>query len=137
TSTDSVTSTLALTIYSIDKKDVTIPLAPFRLSYLDLTIPPHAVSEFSGSCDFSAVVPDGTPGDLDLDLYYVMPHYHALGHNFRLGIKGGPDDGKTIYELGAFDGEAHGTSIDPPLSMRGTQGFDFTCGYENPRDKEV
>jgi hypothetical protein len=137
TTQDTIDSTLSLSIYTIDKSSVTVPLAPFRLSYLDLAIQPHAITEFNASCDFSAVVPGGTPGDLDMDLYYVMPHYHSLGHSFHLGVFGGAKDGQTIYDLGAFDGEAHGTPIDPPLSMRGSQGFSFTCGYENPRDQQV
>jgi hypothetical protein len=72
-----------------------------------------------------------------MDLYYVMPHYHSLGHSFHLETYGGTNDGKTIYDLGAFDGEAHGTPFDPPISMHGAKGFRFSCGYENPRSKTV
>jgi len=137
TGAEAIDTTLELSLYELDVKDVSVPLAPFRLTYSDLTIPPRATSEFSGACDFSAAVPNGTPGDLDMDLYYVMPHYHSLGHSFHLGVYGGARDGTDIYDLGAFDGEAHGAPIDPPLSMRGSQGFRFSCGFENPRDKQV
>jgi hypothetical protein len=134
---EALSTELAMTLYTIPAADVTVPLSPFRLSYLDLRIAPNAISEFSTSCDFSAKVPDGTPGDLDMDLYYVMPHYHYLGNSFDLRVFGGPDDGEVIYSLGAFDGEAHGTLLDPPRSMRGAQGFSFTCGYRNTTSKEV
>jgi len=66
-----------------------------------------------------------------------MPHYHYLGNSFELRVMGGPDDGQEIFSVGAFDGEAHGTLLDPPRSMRGTQGFSFTCGFKNPTTKEV
>ena len=136
TSPEPLDTTLSLTIYTLPTSDVTVPLAPFRLSYLDLTIPPLSISEFSGECDLAGALPNGGP-TLDMDLYYVMPHYHSLGHSFHLETYGGTNDGKTIYDLGAFDGEAHGTPFDPPISMQGAKGFRFSCGYENPRSKTV
>jgi hypothetical protein len=137
TGTDPIDTTLDFSLYEVDVKDVKVPLAPFRLTYADLTIQPKAISEFTGTCDFAASVPNGNPSDLDMDLYYVMPHYHVLGHSFHLETYGGPNDGKAIYDIGAFDGEAHGLPLVPPVSMRGAKGFRFTCGFENPRDKEV
>jgi hypothetical protein len=134
-SPDAFDTTLELSIYTLPAGDVTVPLAPFRLSYLDLTIPPLAKSEFSGACDLAESIP-GTPG-LDMDLYYVMPHYHSLGASFHLETYGGENDGKPIYDMGAFDGEAHGTPIVPPLSMNGAKGFRFSCGFDNPRSVEV
>ena len=127
---------LQLAIYALPATDVRIPLAPFRLSYLDLTIPPLAVSEFSSECDLAGAIQSGNP-TLDIDLYYVLPHYHSLGHSFHLETFGGENDGKTIYDLGAFDGEAHGTAFDPPVSMAGAKGFRFSCGYQNPRSVQV
>ena len=58
-------------------------------------------------------------------------------HSFHLETFGGDNDGKAIYDLGAFDGEAHGTPFDPPVSMAGAKGFWFSCGYENPRSTQV
>jgi hypothetical protein len=129
-------TTLELAIYTLSEGEVTVPLAPFRLSYLDLTIPPQAVSAFTGECDVATAI-NGGPGALDMDLYYVMPHYHSLGNAFRLEMYGGKDDGKLLYELGEFDGEAHGAPFDPPVSMKDAKGFRFTCGFENPRNVEV
>lgn len=137
TATSPVTTAMELRLYTIARADVHVPLAPFRLSYLDLHIQPHAISNFMGQCDVSAVIPGGTPGDLDMDLYYAMPHYHALGHSFQLQRFGGPNDGEVLYDLGAFDSEAHGKTFDPPISMRGSKGFRFTCGFENPYSVEV
>jgi hypothetical protein len=137
TSDNTIQATLKMAIYALPASDVKVPLAAFRLTYQDLTIPPHALSDFTGACDFSSAIPNGTPGDLDMDLYYVLPHYHSLGHSFHLEYFGGAKDGEPIFDLGAFDGEAHGKPFDPPISMRGSKGFRFTCGFDNPRDKEV
>jgi hypothetical protein len=134
--TEPLSSTLLFAIYTLPASEVKVPLAPFRLSYVDLTIPPLATSEFSGECDLAGAITDGPPA-LDMDLYYVLPHYHALGHSFHLETYGGDDDGKAIYDLGAFDGEAHGTPFDPPVSLSGAKGFRFSCGYQNPRSEEV
>jgi hypothetical protein len=136
TSSEPLDTTLQLSIYTLPVSDVRVPLAPFRLSYLDLTIPPMAISEFSSACDLAGALP-GDASTLDMDLYYVLPHYHSLGHSFHLEIFGGENDGKAIYDLGAFDGEAHGTPFDPPVSMSGAKGFRFSCGYENPRSVQV
>jgi hypothetical protein len=136
-SESTIETNLSLSIYTLPQSDVKVPLAPFRLTYSDLSIQPQAISEFTGTCDFAAAVPNGNPTDLDMDLYYILPHYHALGHSFHLEKLGGPDDAKAIYDLGAFDGEAHGTPLNPPVSMRGSEGFRFTCGFQNPRDAVV
>ena len=42
------------------RQDVTVTLAPFHLTYQDLTIPPKARSQFSGECDSTAEVPNVT-----------------------------------------------------------------------------
>lgn len=137
TSTKPLTTSLTMHLYTIDRADVHVPLAPFRLSYMDLHIQPHAISNFTGECDVSAALPTGTPGDLDMDLYYVMPHYHALGHSFQLQRFGGTNDGEVLYDLGQFDREAHSKTYDPPVAMRGSKGFRFTCGFQNPYSVEV
>lgn len=133
---DPFDTTLSISIYTLPEADVKVPLAPFRLSYYDLTIPARATSEFGGECDLAGAIEDG-PGTLDMDLYYVLPHYHSLGHSFHLETYGGEKDGTVLYDLGAFDGEAHGQAFDPPVSMDGAKGFRFSCGFENPRSQEV
>lgn len=137
TTADSLDTELELRLYTIPTDEVEVPLAPFRLSYLDLTIMPQSLSEFTGECDFATASPGSDPGDLQMDLYYVLPHYHALGASFRLEYFGGDRDGDTIFEIGGFNAEARGRAFDPPIDMRGASGFRFTCGFENPRSEEV
>lgn len=130
TSSKPLTTALTMRLYTIDRADVTVPLTPFALDNLDLHIQPLATSNFTGVCDFASQA--GSPGDLDADLYYVMPHYHALGRSFRLERYGGSNDGEVLYELGGYDAEPHSKTFDPPISMRGSAGYRFTCGYQNP-----
>lgn len=135
TSADPISTALTMRLYTIDRSSVTVPLTPFVLDYLDLQIQPHSISNFTSECDFASKA--GSLGDLDADLFYVMPHYHALGHSFRLETYGGPNDGEMLYDLGAFDAEAHSKTFEPPINMRGATGYRFTCGYENPYAVEV
>lgn len=135
TSSKPITTALTMHLYTIARADVRVPLTPFALDYLDLQIQPLATSNFTSECDVSAQT--GSPGDLDADLYYVMPHYHALGHSFRLERYGGSNDGELLYDLGGYDSEPHSKTFDPPISMRGSLGYRFTCGYQNPYSVEV
>jgi hypothetical protein len=135
TSIEPVTTTLRMRLYAIAREEVTVPLTPLFLDYRNLTIQPSAVSKFTAECDLSA--DSSTPGDLNAELYYVMPHYHALGRGFDIEIYGGPRDGEVLYELGGYDAEAHAETFNPPVSMRGSKGFRFSCTYENPWPLEV
>jgi hypothetical protein len=137
TGAQSLTTGLGMRIYTIGKAEVTVPLAPFRFSYLDLTIPARSRSEFWGECDYDDFYQQQLGRPLEMELYYVLPHYHALGASFSLEIFGGPNDGQSILEIGGFDSEAHGRAYDPPVSMTGAKGFRIECGFDNPRQEEV
>ncbi len=39
--------------------------------------------------------------------------------------------------MGAYDSEPHAKAFDPPVSMRGSKGYRFSCGYDNPWSVEV
>lgn len=129
TTPDPITTSIRMEIHTIPERDVAVRLNPFRLSYRDLAIPPRSKSSFTAECDFS-----GTRGGADMDLYYVMPHYHALGSRFELQIMGGARDGEQLFE---DFGENTGRTFDPPLTLDGATGVRFTCEFENPGDKTV
>ena len=116
-------------LVTVPEDQVEIHLNPFRLTYSDLDIPPRSKSTFTGECDIQAAV-----GSVDLDLYYVMPHYHELGSRFELTVLGGDRDGELVYE--DFD-ENTGHTFDTPVSFAGTDGMRFTCEFDNPRDASV
>jgi hypothetical protein len=133
----SVSGHLTLGIYTVPVDQVAVKLAPFHLVFDDLYIAPHAYSRDSAGCDvygdFEAAF--GTP--LQMQIYYVLPHTHAMAKRFFVDEMGGPNDGKTIIDVPAFDGEARGRAYDPPFDMAGADGFRFGCEWQNDRDVPV
>ena len=130
TTAEPITTSIRMELVTIPAEDVDVRLNPFRLTYSDLDIPARSTSSFTGDSDLKAATGD----EVDLDLYYVMPHYHALGSRFELSVLGGDHDGEVVYE--DFD-ENTGHSFDTPFSLAGADGVRFTCEFENPRDVSV
>lgn len=131
------TTSLRMSLGLVHPRDVEIVLAPFRLSYLDLNIPPHSQAHFTTDCELASVYEQATGKPFDLKLYWVLPHYHYLGNHFRVSIIGGPRDGEVIHGLDTFNAEANGKALDPPLDLSEARGLRMTCGYGNPRDESV
>lgn len=117
--------------------DVDTVVAPFRLTYRGLDIPPESEARFTGECDLATPFEQRNQKPFDMKLYYVLPHYHELGNYFSLEIMGGDRDGEQLFELSGFNAEANGQSFEEPVDMSGTKGFRFTCGYDNPRSESV
>ena len=136
TTSADVTGNAKLTLYALAESEVEVKLTPFHLSYEGLNIPPLSESRFTGRCaldtKFSAL---GQP--FEMDIYFVLPHYHALGKSFFLDVMGGPKDGEPVFYVGPFDGEAHGKAYDPPYTVSGAEGFSFGCDFTNPRDEYI
>lgn len=118
-------------------RNVDTVLTPFRLTYRDLEIPPKSESRFTGECNMAEPHRSKTGSEFDIDLHYVLPHYHGLGNYFGLEIMGGPRDGEQLFELTGFNAEANGQTFEQPIDLSGSKGLRFTCGYDNPRDEEV
>lgn len=133
-----ITTGLRLNLYTMPRAEVEIPLTPAQLIYGDLKIPGKSTSWFGSTCDLA-----GTYGNLfdakplEMKLHYVLPHYHALGAGFDLTIVGGPKDGQSIVDLGAFSSDPFGFAFDPPIDLSGATGLKFGCTFENPRDEVV
>ena len=128
---------LRMVLYTISADEVATPLVPFRLSYVDLDIPAGTKASFSSECNFSQFYSRVTFDDFRMRLFYVLPHYHALGTGFRLGIWGGPRDGETLFELGAFGPDPFGAAFDPPVDLASAKGLAFSCRYHNTLGKKV
>jgi hypothetical protein len=136
-STAAVTGHVTLSIYTLAPADVKVKLVPFHLQFEALTIPPHSVSRHSTDCDVGQAFEGGTGTRWDLKLYYLLPHMHALGSRFFVGVNGGKLDGKTILDVGGGGNEPHGRAYDPPVDLTGADGFRFGCEHTNPRDQPV
>lgn len=136
TTSEDVTGHAKLTLYSLQESEVEVKLVPFHLVYYGLNIPPLASSRFTGECALKDKF-GGLGHPFDMSIYFVLPHYHSLGRSFFLNVKGGPDDGKEIFYIGPYDGEAHGKAYDTPVELKGAEGFSFGCDFDNPRDEYI
>ncbi len=132
-----VTGHANLTIYGLPAADVKVKLTPFHLSYEGLAIPPHATSRFQGECKVGAQWLGAVGTGFEMKIHYLLPHTHAMATRFFTEILGGSRDGETIIDVAGFNGEARGRSYDPPIDMKGSQGFRFGCEYVNERSVEV
>lgn len=129
---------LRLSLATLPEAQVKARLAPMRLGYADLRIPPQATSEFAGRCDLRAAYRGGAfPGEFQMKLHYVLPHYHDLGSQFRLQLAGGARDGEELYLLKGGFGEPMGKTFDPPVDLSVADGLRYGCSYKNPRTEEV
>lgn len=134
TSPSAVTGSLTLSLYALAEADVKVKLVPFHLTYDELAIPPHATSRFTGRCGLADKFPGGV---LAMDVYYILPHTHAMATGFFVDVLGGPQDGERLIEVKGFTSEPHGRSFDPPIDMSKAQGLAFGCEYTNPRAETV
>lgn len=133
-----ITTQFRMTLGLVHPRDVEVLLTPFRLSYYALDIPPESEARYSAECDLESISHEVTGGGpLDLELYWVLPHYHYRGNYFRAEIIGGPRDGELLHTIERFDAEANGKMFDPPVDLSGAKGIRMTCGFENPTDEEI
>jgi hypothetical protein len=137
TSAASNTGHATLTMYTLPAAEVTAKLVAFHVEYDALTIPPLATSRFTANCNVASDVSKGQGSAFAPKVHYLLPHTHSLATGFFANILGGPDDGKSLINLGTYNGEAHGRGYDPPIDMTGAQGFTFACQYTNPRTTSV
>ena len=131
-----MTTTMRLSLELVHPRDVSVVVAPFRLGYGDLHIPP-GLSRHTGECPMADNYEAMAGRPIDMKLYYVLPHYHALGNYFHLEIMGGPRDGEVILHMEGFNAEANGKTFDPPIDLTGITGLRLTCGYNNMSGEEV
>lgn len=123
-------------VRTLPEVEVVEKLHPISMTNSLLEIPPMSTSRFDLACDFA-------PGfrekglEPSFDLFYVLPHYHALGSGLRLSLVGGARDGETVFETRGGVGEPLGAQLDPPLPFDGAEGLRLSCEYENPRDVSV
>ena len=134
---EAITGHAKINIYSGPAEDVTVKLAPFHMTFETLAIPPHAKSRFVAECELGEGFQQAGGIPFGLELYYALPHTHAMGKRFFFEVFGGPDDGKSLIDVEDFNSEARGRAYAPPLAIEGAKGLRFGCEYDNPRDEEV
>jgi hypothetical protein len=135
--TESVTGNISLSIYQIPRSEVSVKLAPFHLTYNGLAIPPQTRSRFMGECSIDPYSRELLGRPLDVQVYFILPHTHALGSRYFLEVFGGPNDGASIIDIEGFNSEPRGRFYTPPIDMTGADGFRFGCEFDNPRSEVV
>ncbi|HKP57119.1 MAG TPA: hypothetical protein VJV78_10375 [Polyangiales bacterium] len=128
-----VTGRITLSLYALPVRDVSVKLAPFHLTYDKLDIPPGKTSRFFGECDIEQAL----SSSLSMQLYFLLPHTHALGTRYFVELLGGPRDGESLIDVRGFNGEGRGRYYDPPVDVEGARGFRFGCEFDNPRAEAV
>ena len=121
-----------LELETLPEAAVVTRLAPLALSYYPLALPPSSRSAFTTECDL--VEATGKP--LDFRLYYLAPHYHALGTGMTIESYGGAAS-RMIYEVNRPIGETLGTSLAQPFDLTGAQGIRFGCRYQNSLSRVI
>lgn len=128
---------LKLSITSIAARDVKVRLAPMSFFFQTLAIPPNSRSEFTTACDFRNPHQSQLDRPIDFNLYYVMPHYHALGQGMTLKTFDENGDMDTVFESMSNIGEPIGAQIEPKHNLTGSHGLRFSCFFDNPRSESV
>ncbi len=72
----------------------------------------------------------------DADIYMLTSHMHRRGRNFRIYLKGGPDDGKLVYESSDWHLPVVKT-FDPPLRVLKGNTLRAETDYYNESDAMV
>ena len=137
TTTQTVTGNAKLTVYTVPPDQVDLVLTPFHVDYHGLNIPPQSDARFTGVCNLEDRYKALGAPRFELQVYYMLPHTHALGTRMFVEAYGGAHDGTTIIDVVGFNGEARGRSYFPPLDVSGAEGLRFGCEFHNPTSETV
>jgi hypothetical protein len=132
-----VTGHARLTLYVLSPSELKTKLAPFHLGFNTLDVPPMQSSRSKASCDLYSAFESAFNHPPDAKLYYILPHFHALGYHFFVNHVAGPRDGQIFFEFSGAVGEARGRAFDPPLDLTGDEGLGFGCDFDNPTPDTV
>jgi hypothetical protein len=132
-----VDTRLGLRLEAIPYANVTTRLHGLSFQNRSIALPPMAHSRFSTRCDLAAKYDAIVGNPIDFHIYYVLPHYHALGEGLTLQAVGGPKDGQVIFQNDSPVGEPGGGPVEPPYDLTGATGLRMTCAFANPRDEVV
>lgn len=127
----------SLTLYTLEEEEVDLAVAPFHLDFEGLAIPPQATSRWTAECDIKPTYESVSGEQMDLEIYYLLPHTHALGTRVFVEIIGGVNDGLSIMDVRGFNSEARGYRYWPPINLSDAQGLRFGCEFQNTTDETV
>ena len=128
---NAVTGHAQLSIYPLPLSDVKVKLTPLHVGFRKLDIPPLSSSRSQASCEVASQFETQLSHPFDAKLYYILPHYHALGRRFTVSHMGGKHAGEIIFDAVGASGEARGRGYDPPIDLTGDDGIAFACEFDN------
>lgn len=137
TTADIVGGSATMTMYTITKAEVKVPLVPFEMAYRALAIPPFAKSRFSASCELKALFDDVAGSPFDIKIHYILPHTHGYATRLSMQVLGGPSDGASIIDVPGYKEEGRGRFFDTPIDLTGADGISFACDYDNQTDQTL
>jgi hypothetical protein len=120
----------------VHPKDVQTVATPWRLDNSNLFIPPREHTRWSIDCDMKDQYEFKNDEPFEPLIYWILPHYHALGDYFRVDLIK-PEGDETILELSGFNAEGNGVTFPEPISMAGATGMRMVCGYTNPYNRMI
>jgi hypothetical protein len=132
-----ITGHARLSLYPLPVDQVKTRLAPFHLGFTALTVPAMESSRSQAGCELDSQFQSAFNTDITAKLYYIRPHFHALGNHFFVTHMGGPRDGKSVFDSVGAVGEARGHAFDPPLELAGDDGLNFGCDFDNETPDDV
>jgi hypothetical protein len=132
-----VTGHARLSLYVLSPSELKTKLAPFHLGFNTLDIPPMMSSRNAASCDLYSAFESAFNTPPNAKLYYILPHFHALGYHFFVKHVAGPRDGQLLFDSTGAVGEARGRAFNPPLDLTGDEGLAFGCDFDNPTPDTV
>jgi len=121
----------------LDEESVEVRLAPIRITYFDLDIPPGTDTDHGSRCDLADRYESVGGQPYDMKLHYVLSHFHGLGTGFELSVAGGPNDGQVLFEQRDAYGHQLGKTFEEPLDLTGSDGLNFSCFHTNKTDETV
>jgi len=129
---------LSLTLEPLAPASVTTTLAGFVLEDHGLAIPPGQTSRFTVDCNLDPKHEELLGRSLDFNIYYVLPHYHALGAGLTVeALRDGDGGADPVWTTEHRIGDALGGPLDPPMSLSGHSRLRLSCTFDNPRDATV
>lgn len=112
-------------------RDVETVATPWRMDNSSLAIPGETHSRWVSECNLKTQYENKTGEPFEPLMYWLLPHYHALGDYFRVDLIR-PEGDETIIELSGFNAEANGVTFAEPVDLTGVTGMRMVCGYTNP-----
>jgi hypothetical protein len=137
TSGASLDADLSIGLHTVDPSEADTRLSGLMMQYEQLALPPMSRSLFRSSCAIDEEHLEQLDRPVDFSIYYVLPHYHALGTGMVLEALDKEGASKTIFENSASVGDPLGKVMAEPISLSGYDQLRFSCAYDNPRGDTV